>query len=153
MVEDARFHDADPAGPLRLWATDADDLQVISALCQDAILPANEMRYSKSNRTFALLINRFRWEDRRTKERVQTVLIAGDVTRVQGSGLAPGDADTVLSLLSLEWHTEQDGAGAFVLTFAGDGQVRVAAECLDLRLHDVTRPYTAPSGRKPEHPE
>ena len=153
MDDDARFRDGDPAGdrPLRLWATDADDLQVISTLCQDAVLPASEMRWIASERRFAMLVNRFRWEDRRSLERVRSVLVASDVLRVAGQGVVPGDGDTVLSLLSLAWEPADDVAGRLVLLFAGDGAVAVEAECLDLRLSDVTRPYAAPSGRAPGH--
>ena len=153
MNDDARFRDGDPAGgpPLRLWATDAEDLQIVSTLCQDAVLPASEMRWIASERRFAMLLNRFRWEDRRDAERVRSVLVASDVSRVRGQGVVPGDADTVLSLLSLEWEPAETPAGRLVLTFAGDGTVAVEADCLDLRLMDVTRPYRAPSGRAPAH--
>ncbi|MCK0167360.1 DUF2948 family protein [Jannaschia sp. S6380] len=151
--KDARFHDAD-AGPLRLWATDADDLQVVAALVQDAVLPASEMTWQKGARRFAMLVNRFRWEHgTRTPERVQTVLTASDVTHVRGQGVVPGDADTVLSLLTLEWEAGADADGCLRLTFAGDGVVEVACDCLDLRLRDVTAPYAPPSGKAPSHPE
>lgn len=152
MAEDARFHDADPSKPLRLWATDADDLRVVAALCQDAVLPAHEMIWDQTARSFAVLLNRFRWEDTDAQERVQTVMTLQDVTRVQSQGVTR-DPDTVLSLLTLDWEAGDDGAGAVILTFAGDGALRIQADCLDLRLRDVTRPYTAPSGRRPEHPE
>jgi len=150
VTRDATFRDADSA-PMRLWATDAEDLQVVSALCQDAVLPASEMRWLASERRFALLVNRFRWEDRRDAERVRALLVAGDVTHVAGQGIEKGDGDTILSLLSLDWAPGADGAGALILTFAGDGVVRVEADCLDLRLHDVTQPYGAPSGKVPDH--
>ncbi|SDZ61128.1 Protein of unknown function [Jannaschia faecimaris] len=150
---DARFHDAD-GGPLRLWATDAEDLRVVSALVQDAVLPASEMRWQKGARRFAILLNRFRWEHgTRRAERVQTVLTAGDVLSVRGQGVLPGDADTVLSLLSIEWVPGDDAEGTLRLTFAGDGLVEVACECLDVTLRDVTRPYAAPSGKVPGHPD
>ncbi|KIT16819.1 DUF2948 family protein [Jannaschia aquimarina] len=148
---DATFADGAPDRPLRLWATDAEDLQVVAALCQDAVLPASEMRWIASERRFAMLLNRFRWEDRRDAERVRSVLVVSDVTRVGGQGITPGDPDTILSLLTLEWEPGEDGQGALILTFAGDGAVRVEAECLDIRLSDVTRPYAAPSGKAPDH--
>ncbi|MEM9795183.1 MAG: DUF2948 family protein [Pseudomonadota bacterium] len=152
-MADASFHDADDA-PLRLWATDAEDLQVVAALCQDAVLPASEMRWLRRDRRFAMLLNRYRWENgTRQAERVQSVLTLGDVTRVRGQGVMPGDADTVLSILTLAWEPDEDGAGRLVLTFAGDGLVAVEADCLDLTLKDVTKPYVAPSGKAPEHPE
>ncbi len=61
-MADARFTDADPA-PLALLASDAEDLTVISALAQDAILPVTEIAYDSRHRQLALLLNRFRWED------------------------------------------------------------------------------------------
>ncbi len=62
MVDDARFEDGGEQ-PLRLKALDAEDLSVMAALVQDAVFPAAEMRFDRKARRFALLINRFRWED------------------------------------------------------------------------------------------
>ena len=152
-ARDARFHDADGRA-IRLWATDAEDLQVISALCQDAVLPASEMRWSARRREASFLLNRFRWErGARRPERVRSVLTLGDVASVRGQGVAPGDADIVLSLLALEWEGAAEGAGVLRLLFAGDGVVEAACDCLDARLTDVTRPFAAPSGRAPGHPD
>jgi hypothetical protein len=150
-MADARFHDVG-GRPLRLWATDADDMNVISALCQDAVLPASAMTWSRKGRSLALLLNRFRWEHGvRRPERVQSLLTASDVTAVRGQGVTPGDPDTVLSLLLAEWAPAGDAAGTLRLTFAGDGVVEAACDCLDVTLRDVSRPYEAPSGRAPDH--
>ncbi|MFV0302320.1 MAG: DUF2948 family protein, partial [Paracoccus sp. (in: a-proteobacteria)] len=85
-MADAGFLDAGPDTPLVLKAEDAADLGVISALVQDAVLPASEMAHDPRARRLALLINRFRWEDaaaaRREKrdfERVRALLVINDV--------------------------------------------------------------------------
>lgn len=154
MSADARFEDAF-GEPLALIAADADDLRVISALVQDAVLQATEMRYLRAERRFAALINRFRWEAGDTggtaPERVQSLLVVGDVTRVRSQGIDPRDRELVLSVLALDWAPGEDGCGRLVLTLAGDGAVAIEADCLDVTLKDVTRPYSAPSGRAPEH--
>ena len=159
MTEDARFEEGGEA-PLRLKAMDAEDLAVISSLVQDAVLPGGEMRWDRVQRRFALLLNRFRWEDapraaarRRDYERVRTVLCVEDVVRVQSRGLSPADRDSVLSLLSVSFEAAEDGAGRVILTFAGDGAVAVEVEALEVVLRDVTRPYRAPSRKAPGHPE
>lgn len=156
-MSDARFEDGGD-GPLRLKALDADDLTVLSALVQDAVFPASEMIWTKKDRRFALLLNRFRWEDAgraqtrtRPVERVQSVLLVEDVLAVQSQGVARGDADTVLSLLSVAFEPGEDGTGRVVLTLAGDGAVALQVETLDVVLKDVTRPYIAPSGKTPLH--
>lgn len=156
-MTDARFEDGDDA-PLRLIARDAEDLPVLSALVQDAVFPAGEMRFDRPSRRFALLLNRFRWEDRaraerqgRSFERVRSLLVVGDVLSVASTGIDRSDPDLVLSLLALEFAPGEDGTGTLTLWLAGDGAVRIAVECLDVGLRDVTRPYVAPSGRAPDH--
>ena len=59
----------------------------------------------------------------------------------------------ILSLLSLAWEPGEDGTGRITLTLAGDGAIALDVECLNLSLQDVTRPYIAPSGKAPDHPD
>jgi hypothetical protein len=155
MAEDARFEDA-AARPLYLGAMDPDDLAILSALVQDAVLPASEIAWQPRARRLALLVNRLRREERPSgaPERVQSVLAIGSVLRVSSQGVPRGDKDTVLQLLSLGFEPGADGVGGYVdLVLAGDGAIRAEVEALDVTLKDVTRPYGAPSGRLPEHPE
>ena len=153
-MADARFEDG-ATRPINLVARGVEDLAVLSALVQDAVLTAGDMRYVKSKRRFALLINRFRWEDgaARAAERVRSLLVFDDVTVVQGQGVDRKDPDLVLSLLSLDFAPGDDGQGVVTLTFAGDGALALAVEALDVSLQDVTRPYLAPSRLTPQHPE
>lgn len=158
MTEDARFEDG-KEGPLRLKAMDAEDLAVVAALVQDAIFPAGEMRWDRKARRFAILLNRFRWEDaenaqnrRRDYERVQAILAFEDVMRVQSQGVDKSDPDMVFSLLSISFLPTEDGAGRVEMTLAGDGVIGLDVEALEVVLRDVTRPYAAPSGKAPSHP-
>jgi hypothetical protein len=158
-MTDARFEDADDA-PLRLIAQDAEGLSVLSTLLQDAIFPITEMTYAAKRRRFALLLNRFRWEDRdaaerarRGYERVQSLLVFEGVLSVKSQGIDRREADTVLSLLSVAFQPGAEGAGRIDLTLAGDGAIALQVEALDATLRDVSRPYLAPSGRAPAHEE
>ena len=156
-MSDARFEDSEESA-LYLTAQDADDLIVLSALCQDAVFPFTEMIWKSRQRQFAILFNRFRWEDRdaaeregRGYERVRSVLSVGDVTKVRSMGLDQNDRDTILSVLSIGFEAGADGTGRLVITLAGDGAVSLNVECLDVTLRDVSQPYLAPSGRVPAH--
>ncbi len=154
MTEDARFEDGRET-PLNLAAFDPDDLAVISALAQDAVFPATEMRWQKRRHRFAILLNRFRWEDagrdRHGPERAQALLVVDNVLGVASLGLDRDDPDTVLSLLSVTFEPGEEGAGHLILTLAGDGAIRLEIEALEVTLRDVTRPYRAPSGKVPRH--
>ena len=156
MSEDARFEDGREA-PLNLGALEADDLRVISALVQDAVFPAGEMTWRPKQRSFAILLNRFRWEDRgrdrHGAERVQSLLVFENVLKIASQGVARGDKDLILSLLSIDWQPGEAPGGSVELTLAGDGAIRLEIEALEVMLKDVTRPYRAPSGKAPGHPE
>ncbi|KIC41576.1 hypothetical protein RA27_10080 [Ruegeria sp. ANG-R] len=158
-MTDASFKDGREA-PLNLGAEDSDDLQVIATLTQDAVFPVTEMTWRPSERRFALLLNRFRWEDKdaatrrnRAFERVQAVLVFDSVLKVASQGIDRSDKDMILSLLSVDFEPGEDGDGQVLLTLAGDGAIRLSVEALDATLKDVTRPYKAPSGHAPHHPE
>lgn len=154
---DARFEDGDE-GPLLLVAREGEDLTVLSALVQDAVLPASEMRFDRRRQRFDLLVNRFRWEDSsaaakagRAFERVRALLSVENVRHVRSQGITPGDADQVLALLALEWLAGEDGTGKLRLLLAGDGAIELEVEALEVQLRDVTKPYIAPSRKQPDH--
>ncbi len=158
-MTDARFEDGED-GPLRLVAQDGEGLAVLSALLQDAVFPITEMAFAGKRRRFALLLNRFRWEDRdaaerakRRYERVQSLLVFEDVLAVQSQGIDRDDADTVLSLLEVKFVSGEDGTGQVVLVLAGDGAIALQVETLDATLRDVSKPYIATSGLVPRHEE
>lgn len=157
-MSDATYEDG-AEKPLRLKALDADDLGVLSGLAQDAVFSASEIKWERAKRRFAILLNRFRWEDapnaerrKRDYERVQSVLMIEDAVKVQSQGIDPREGDMVLSVLSLAFTPTQDGAGYVEITLAGDGAIRIEVEALEVILKDVTRPYVALSKAKPNHP-
>ena len=154
-MTDARFEDGREK-PLNLGAQDADELQVLSALIQDAIFPITEMTWQAKQRRFGLLLNRFRWEEgargQTAPERVQSILVVDNVMSVASQGVDRAETDMILSVLSATFEAGDDGAGDIVFTLAGDGGVRVSVEAIEMTLKDVTRPYVAPSKKAPKLP-
>ena len=158
MTRDATFEEGGER-PLRLMATDVADLQVISSLMQDAVVPGAEMTWDRRARRFAMLVNRFRWEDaeaaertRREVERVRSLLVVEDALAVATQGVDRTDADMVYAVLSLVWQPGEDGTGRIEIVLSGDGAIGIEAEALSVVLKDVSRPYRAISGRRPDHP-
>ncbi len=150
--KDARFEDANDE-VLRLRAMDGGDMEVMSALLQDGVFSTADLSWDRSRREFAILVNRFRWElpveDR--FERVRSVLLVGDVVRVQSGDLGGSRAPPACSLLSVDFEPGEDGTGILRLTLSGDREITLDVECLDVRLADVTQPYGAVSRSKPDH--
>ncbi len=158
---DARFSDVDDK-PLRLGALDAEDLEVASALLQDAAGRAGDLVWMKARRRFALFLTRFRWEEAagaeragRPFERVRTLVLIEHVEDVKASGVDPRAPDRAVSVLRLEFRPSgepEDPSGVLRVVLAGDAELAISVECLEVRLEDVTRPYAAPAGRAPSHP-
>lgn len=157
MIQDARFNDTLDR-PLNLGAQDSDDLSVVSSLIQDAVLGVGDIKWNRSERQLVVLLKRFRWEDvelakqqGRDPERVQSLLILHNATQVSSQGIDRSSDDIVLSLLAMEFSGLSDGVGDLILTFSGDGALKVQVDGLDVTLRDVTRPYVAPSKQVPKH--
>ena len=157
MIQDAGFNDSLDR-PLNLGAQDTEDLQVISSLTQDAVLTVDDLKWSRAERQVVFLLKRFRWEDvelakqqGRDPERVQSLLVIQNATGLASQGIDRKQLDIVLSLMSLEFSGAEDGVGDLILTFSGDGALKVQIDGLDVALRDVTRPYVAPSKQVPNH--
>lgn len=126
---------------LRLAAIDEEDLAVISAHVQDAVLKIGDMVYLPKERRFALAMNRFAWEaadDRgRTNERRRAALTFDRVLKVASSGIDLARKDAVLDLLAVGFEATDAPAGQVTLIFAGGGAVRLDVEVVEARLADL----------------
>ena len=157
MSEDARFEDGEEKA-LNIGAFDKSNLEIVSSLIQDSILPASEIQWLPNSNKLALLVNRFRWEDKdielsqgKTVERVQSLLMISHVKSVSSSGFSPKQKDKVLSILSISFDGDDGGFGNVLIILSGNGGIRVGVDALEINLRDVTMPYIAPSGLSPWH--
>lgn len=153
-MSDARFSDGKET-PLKLLAQDKSDAEIISALIQDSIAERKEMLLERNKNAFSLLLRRFRWEDvenakvqKRELERVQTVLTFNSVQHVQYSGFNTEDLDLAFDLIGLIVSESE-----IRIVFAGDGEIKLDIETIDIYLSDVSRPYVAKAQDIPHHKE
>lgn len=157
MNEDARFHDVAASDqPLRLGVATAEDLEIASTLIQDCVGMAGEISWMPRRHRLALLVNRFRWEDReaaerqrRSFERVRAALVFDSVLAVRASGLDPADKETVYSILRMRFEEKDAPGGTLTLDLAGDGALALDVECLDAQLIDLSQPWIVRSA--PDH--
>ncbi|MGL4396836.1 MAG: DUF2948 family protein [Hyphomicrobium sp.] len=155
---------------LKLIALDAEDLCVLSAHLQDAVVRIGDMAYLPLERRFAIVANRFDWsrslatgtrssgskgaqpghgERRRAGLRFERVSAA----RVLGLNL--NDKSQALALLAISFEpaggepTAVDGH--VTLTFSGGAAIRLDVECLEVELKDLGAAWT--TKRIPAHAE
>lgn len=157
--------------PLKLRAHDPQDMDVLAALLQDALVPLGDMKYLPEEKRFVLVVNRFRWhedplEDEHPAapeplpegadapfddegqpppyERVNSGVCFDKVARVRYRGLKPGDNTEILCLLTITSEP-----GAVTLIFAGEAAIRLEVEAIRCHLEDIGRPW--PTRWRPRH--
>jgi hypothetical protein len=135
---------------LRLKAEDGDDLSVIAACLQDALIPLSEMVYLAEERRFLAAFTRFRREclaDPAQCEgltQVQSVLAFNEVEAVHHLGLDSRFSGVRLELLTMIAAPLADGASDITLVFAGDAAIRLRARRIAATLADFGEPWPAP---------
>jgi hypothetical protein len=134
--------------PLRLLAEDEEDLAVISAAMQDAVMKVGDIIYEPAAHRLTIAFNRFRWEAG-GGERVRSGLQFGSVLGVQARKIRRGAKDAVLELLAMTFTPGEAPAGDITLSFAGGGDLKASVECIEAVLADVSSPWPTP--RTPAH--
>jgi hypothetical protein len=137
---------------LKLIALDAEDLEVISAYVQDAVVRVGDMAFARRDRRFALLMNRFAWESNESRSkglRKRAALHFDAVQSVRSAGFDTNAHDGVLDLLAITFEPTDGPAGTVELSFAGGASVRLTVECLEARLADLGAAWAAKL--KPQH--
>ena len=134
---------------LKLAAADAEDLQILSARLQDAVLKLKNVSWQPRKRRFAAVVNRLQWESG-GQTRVRAGLHFDGVLKVQSQNVKLGADEAVVSLLAVTFtpngaheNGEADPGGVIELVLAGGGAFRLTVECVDAELSDMTSSWTA----------
>ncbi len=139
---------------LKLVALDEQDLTVISAHVQDAILKVGDLKFMRREKRFLLPMNRFAWETQKSllpakPQRRNSVLHFDRVNAAQATGNVLGKAADVLELLTVRFVPGEAPGGTVELVFAGGGAIRLDVECVEARLADLGGAWEASS--RPRH--
>jgi hypothetical protein len=130
---------------LRLAAGDAEDLQILSARLQDAVLKLKDVSWQPKKRRFAAVVNRLTWEEG-GKTRVRAGLHFDSVLKVQSHKVKLGAEEAVIDLLAATFTPSKGGedpGGVVELVLAGGGAIRLTVECIEAELADLTQPWAA----------
>ena len=139
---------------LKLISKTAEDLKVISAHLQDAIVSISDVANLKKNRIFLIQLNRFMWEDVeqgvfRKNKRIRTILKFDHVTKVASKNIDFNKKGEFLDFLAIESREMADKTIEMNLIFSGDSIIKVIAEVIEVTLDDQGDPWETKS--KPKH--
>jgi hypothetical protein len=142
-----------PDGSLKLRAEDVDDLAVISACVQDALISVRDLVYDRAAQSFTMAANRFRWEGRPPTangappyERTHCAVSFVGVTRVSYRGFRRSEEDRILSLLAIRVGAKPR---TIDLEFSDGATVRLGVARISVRVADIGEPW--PTAWQPDH--
>ncbi|WP_332683637.1 DUF2948 family protein [Bosea sp. (in: a-proteobacteria)] len=145
---------SDPAAePLKLIALDTDDLAVVSAHLQDAVVRKGDIAWLPGEQRFALALRRFDWEGavRGQKRRRLAALHFERVTSARSVKIEPGAHEAVFSLLAVTFTEGQSPAGEVTLHFSDGAAIRLGVECIEAQMKDLGPIWEAAA--TPAHPD
>ena len=141
---------------LKLVALDQDDIEVVSAHVQDALVRVGDIFWQPREHRFVMALNRFDWmnagdgKDFQTKDfqapdhrRCRTALRFERVLSCKCRDLSQADKNARLNLLAVEFAAGEAPAGTVLLTFSGGGVIRLEVECLEAELVDLGEVFAA----------
>jgi len=134
---------------LKIKAESKAEIEIFSALLQDALFRIGSMTFQKKGHRFAFVANRFCWEDEVLKgkkpkhklhKRTRSALRFEGVLRARIKNIPLDRQDILLSLLSIDVTAKKKD---FVITliFSGGGVIELEAELLEAYLEDLTGPW------------
>ena len=139
---------------LKLLATSDEDLRVIAAHLQDAIVSVQDIASLKKNRIFLIQLNRFMWEDVekgvfRKNKRIRTVLKFENAISVLSKNINIKNNESFLDFLTIESNLLPDKSYEIKLIFSGDSVIKIKAEVIDVSLDDQGSPWETKT--QPKH--
>jgi hypothetical protein len=136
---------------LKLVALDQEDLAIISAHLQDAVVRVSDLAVLPHERRFALMARRFDWEARTDEppRRRLTGLHFERVTAVRARGVDRSRSDAVLSLLAIAFEERDPPSGTATLIFADGAAIQIDVECIEMQMKDLGPVWQAES--RPRH--
>jgi DUF2948 family protein len=136
---------------LKLRAEDAEDLAIISACLQDALVPVRDLAFVPEDHEFLLVANRFRWEGglqpapgEAGYQRTLCGVTFSEVTAVAYSGFRRSEFGRILSLLAI-----RSANSGILLEFSGDATIRLEVARVLCRARDIGEPW--PTQWQPRH--
>jgi hypothetical protein len=163
--------------PFRVRAETIEDLEVVSAMLQDAIVPISEIAWRRGDNRFVLMTQRFRWEKAPESTTVDDGVDAlGDPAPHEGDGgnedapaldhwyeritcalrfehvtaVRANGIDLANRAQMLELLSLHVADGGLDLAFAGNKTIRLTISKLSCHAEDIGQAW--PTTQRPEHP-
>jgi hypothetical protein len=131
---------------LKLIALDKEDLEIVSAHLQDAVVKVGEIVWQPEDHRLVVGLNRFDWEaavaETPAWQRRRSALRFDRVLSFKSRNIDPADKDKVLNLLALDFAETDAPGGTVTMSFSGDVALRLDVECVESEVVDLGPVWT-----------
>jgi hypothetical protein len=139
---------------LKLVALDGDDIEVVSANLQDALVKAADIHWRPAEKRVVVGLNRFDWGTPNNGSahefhRCRAALRFERVLSCKCRNVDAARKQQILNLLAVAFEQTDPPAGVVTLTFSGGATLRLEVECLEAEVADLGPSWA--TERRPTH--
>lgn len=132
---------------LKLVALDGDDMEVVSAHLQDAVIKPADVHWRPGENRVVVALDRFDWEAASCQtpkfQRRRSALRFERVKSCKCRNVEQAAETGPLNLLAVAFSENDAPSGVVTLTFSGGAALRLEVECLEAELADLGPAWAA----------
>ena len=122
----------------KIIAKDSQGLNLISACCFQAKVKVSQLRYLKKSQIFLIFLQRFNRENKKNKEKINSVCKFEFVESVKSKNIDQNDKDLILEVLAIDLIKNKDKF-EINLIFNDNSIITLSAEIVEATLEDQNK--------------
>ena len=122
----------------KIIAKDNQGLKLISAFCSGSKIKISNLKYLKKNQIFLVFLERHKKEDKKNKQKINSVCKFEYVENVKSKNINQNDKDMVLELIAIDLM-KNSGKFEISLFFNNNSCITLLTEIIEVTLEDQNK--------------
>jgi len=122
----------------KIIAKDNQGLKLISAFCFGSKIKISNLKYLKKNQIFLVFLERYKKEDKKNKQKINSVCKFEFVENVKSKNINQNDKDMVLELIAIDLM-KNSGKFEINLFFNNNSCITLLTEIIEVTLEDQNK--------------
>ena len=122
----------------KIIAKDNQGLKLISAFCFGSKIKISNLKYLKKNQIFLVFLERYKKEDKKNKQKINSVCKFEFVENVKSKNINQDDKDLMLELIAIDLM-KNSGKFEINLFFNNNSCITLLTEIIEVTLEDQNK--------------
>ena len=122
----------------KIIAKDNQGLKLISAFCSGSKIKISNLKYLKKNQIFLVFLERYKKEDKKNKQKINSVCKFEFVENVKSKNVNQNDKDLILELIAIDL-IKNKGKFEINLFFNNNSCITLLTEIIEVTLEDQNK--------------